>query len=146
MKPLSFLIHFGYNQALACLFPVTIFLTLALSKIIPLSIIPRYDFILILCLLMQVFMVTAKFETWDELKVICLFHVIGLALELYKVHMGSWSYPEEGFSKLWGVPLYSGFMYASVASYMCQSWRRLHLTLVNWPPTIIELLLLQQSI
>ncbi|MGG3941782.1 DUF817 domain-containing protein [Peribacillus psychrosaccharolyticus] len=137
MKPLSFLIHFGYNQALACLFPVAIFLTLALSKIIPLSILPRYDFILILCLLMQVFMVTAKFETWDELKVICLFHVIGLALELYKVHMGSWSYPEEGFSKLWGVPLYSGFMYASVASYMCQSWRRLHLTLVNWPPTII---------
>lgn len=137
MKPLSFLIHFGYNQALACLFPVAIFLTLALSKIIPLSIIPRYDFILILCLLMQVFMVKAKFETWDELKVICLFHVIGLALELYKVHMGSWSYPEEGFSKLWGVPLYSGFMYASVASYMCQSWRRLQLTLVNWPPTII---------
>jgi uncharacterized membrane protein YoaT (DUF817 family) len=61
-------------------------------------------------------MVYLKLETIDELKVICLFHIIGLILELYKVHMGSWSYPEEGWSKIQGVPLYSGFMYASVAS------------------------------
>src|SRR5690606_41825583 len=68
--------------------------------------------------------------------VICLFHVIGLGLELYKVHMGSWSYPEEAYSRVGGVPLYSGFMYASVASYICQAWRRLNLNIVHWPKSV----------
>src|SRR3712207_8701203 len=46
----------------------------------------------------------------------------------------SWSYPEQGFFEVFGVPLYSGFMYASVASYMCQAWRLLDLDLKNYPP------------
>lgn len=60
----------------------------------------------IICVLMQLWMVRSGLETRDELKVITLFHLIGLALELFKVHMGSWSYPEEGYSKIFGVPLY----------------------------------------
>lgn len=32
-----------------------------------------------------------------------------------------------------GVPLYSGFMYASVASYLCQAWGRMDVQLVKWP-------------
>ncbi|CCQ23586.1 Uncharacterized protein yoaT [Listeria monocytogenes N53-1] len=47
--------------------------------------------------------------------------------------MGSWSYPEPGFMKILGVPLYSGFMYASVASYICQAWKRFDLKMTNWP-------------
>jgi uncharacterized membrane protein YoaT (DUF817 family) len=47
--------------------------------------------------------------------------------------MGSWSYPEPGFTKVFGVPLYSGFMYASVASFMCQIWRRLRMDMTGWP-------------
>lgn len=50
-----------------------------------------------------------------------MFHLIGLALEIFKVHMGSWSYPEEGYVKIFGVPLYSGFMYASVAKLSLSS-------------------------
>jgi uncharacterized membrane protein YoaT (DUF817 family) len=72
-------------------------------------------------------------ETKDELKVITVFHLIGLGLELYKVHMGSWAYPEVAWTKVGGVPLYSGFMYASVASYICQAWRRFDLQLDGWP-------------
>ncbi|TGV02780.1 DUF817 domain-containing protein, partial [Mesorhizobium sp. M00.F.Ca.ET.186.01.1.1] len=86
-----------------------------------------------LCLAFQVFMVKSGLESRDELKVITVVHLIGLCLEIYKVHMGSWSYPEEGYSKVFGVPLYSGFMYASVASYLCQAWRRLDVSLTNWP-------------
>ncbi|MBU5233838.1 DUF817 domain-containing protein, partial [Vibrio cholerae] len=40
------------------------------------------------------------------------------------------------YSKVFGVPLYSGFMYASVASYICQAWRRLHLQMYHWPKAI----------
>jgi uncharacterized membrane protein YoaT (DUF817 family) len=130
------LLHFTYLQALSCLFPALIFLTLALLKIVHIPYIPRYDFILVVCMVIQCLMVRSGLETRDELKVICVFHLIGLALELYKVHMGSWAYPQDAWTKLWGVPLYSGFMYASVASYLCQAWRRLQISIVGWPRSI----------
>jgi len=128
------LLRFGREQALSCIFPVVIFASLALTKFLPMPILSRYDWLLVICIVMQWWMVKSGLETVDELKVITLFHLIGLALELFKVHMGSWAYPEEGFSKVFGVPLYSGFMYASVASYLCQAWRRLKVELVEWPP------------
>jgi len=128
------LVRFGWQQALSCVFPVVIFASLALTQLIPLPWLPRYDWLLVICLAMQVWMLRSGLETRDELKVITVFHLIGLALELFKVHMGSWSYPEEGWTKVNGVPLYSGFMYASVASYLCQAWRRLKVELFRWPP------------
>lgn len=126
-------LRFGYLQALSCIFPVVIFAALALSKFVDLPLLPRYDFILLVCIAAQILMLALKLETADEFKVICVFHVIGLGLELYKVHMGSWAYPEEAYSKFFGVPLYSGFMYASVASYICQAWRRMDLQVYDWP-------------
>lgn len=128
------LIRFGWQQALSCIFPVVIFASLAITQWIPLPWLPRYDWLLIICLAMQIWMVRSGLETRDELKVITVFHLIGLALEIFKVHMGSWSYPQEGWTKVFGVPLYSGFMYASVASYLCQAWRRLKVNLIHWPP------------
>lgn len=135
------LLHFGYQQACSCLFPLVIFLALAVTKFVEIPFIPRYDLILFVCLATQILMIVFKYETIDELKVICVFHLIGLALELYKVHMGSWGYPEEGWTKLFGVPLYSGFMYASVASYMCQAWRRFDLRIINWPKSWLVVIL-----
>lgn len=127
------LVRFGIQQALSCAFPVVIFASLALTQWIDIPLIPRYDLLLLICLAMQVWMVRSGLETRDELKVITVFHLIGLALEIFKVHMGSWSYPEFAYTKLFGVPLFSGFMYASVASYLCQAWRRLEVRLERWP-------------
>ncbi|TQS70530.1 DUF817 domain-containing protein [Ornithinibacillus gellani] len=135
------LTRFGWEQAWSCVFPVVIFASLAITKVVSLPILPRYDWLLIIFLLMQWWMVRSGLETKDELKVITLFHLIGLSLEIFKVNMGSWAYPEEGFFKIMGVPLYSGFMYASVASYLCQAWRRLHIDLIKWPPFIVVVLL-----
>lgn len=135
------MVYFGYEQVKSCLFPAIIFLTLAVTKVVHVPWIPRYDLILLICLLTQTLMVVFKYETIDELKVIGVFHLIGLGLELYKVHMGSWGYPEDAVTKIFGVPLYSGFMYASVASYMCQAWRRLDLRLTHWPPTLSVVIL-----
>lgn len=130
------LLHFGFKNARACVFPVFIFAMLALSQVAPLPI-ARYDFLLLACLGMQAFLLATGLETRDELKVITVFHLLGLALELFKVHMGSWSYPEDAFFKVAGVPLYSGFMYASVASYMIQAWRLFGLRFLRWPATLL---------
>lgn len=127
------LFRFGWIQAMSCVFAVVIFASMALTKFVDIPFIPRYDFLLLVCLFMQWLLFKTKLETVDELKVIIVFHLIGLALESYKVHIGSWSYPGEGWTKIGGVPLYSGFMYASVASYICQAWRRFNLTVTGWP-------------
>ncbi|ANE48542.1 hypothetical protein SY83_22175 [Paenibacillus swuensis] len=133
MKQIHFLWHFGKQQALSCIFPVLIFTALLIAKVTQIPMLPDYDFILIVCIVGQWLMLRLRLESRDELIVICVFHIIGLVLELFKVRMGSWSYPQDAYSKWFGVPLYSGFMYASVASYLCQAWRRLQVGIVNWP-------------
>ncbi|WP_422122303.1 DUF817 domain-containing protein [Planococcus sp. X10-3] len=133
---MKYLIHFTWQQALACIFPLIIFAALAVSKFVEIPYVPRYDFLLLACIMGQIFMLASRLETKDELKTIFVFHGIGLALEIFKVHMGSWAYPEDAYSKVFGVPLYSGFMYASVASYIIQSWRRMDLQMIHWPKAI----------
>ena len=109
MRALKQLVRFGWEQALSCFFPVVIFASLAFTQFIPLPLLPRYDWLLIICLLMQWWMVRSGLETRDELKVITLFHIIGLALEVFKVHMGSWSYPEEGYFKIHNSKIWTPF-------------------------------------
>lgn len=133
------LLVFGGKQALSCLFPAFIFLMLFVSKAIHVPFLHRYDFLLIACISMQAIMYFSKLETKDELLVICMFHLIGLCMEIFKVHMGSWSYPEPGLSKVFGVPLYSGFMYASVASYICQAWRHFDLRISGFPKDFLAI-------
>lgn len=141
-KWFTLLLHFTWQEAAACFFAVFILAMLMLTRYYPLPGLPRYDYMLLFTILMQVAMVwVLKMETVDELKVICLFHVLGTTMELFKVHMGSWSYPGDAYSKLWDVPLYGGFMYASVASYITQAWRRLHLQLENFPATWINVVI-----
>jgi uncharacterized membrane protein YoaT (DUF817 family) len=106
---------------------------LVLSNLLHIPYIPRYDFLLVACIGMQAFMYFSKMESGMELLVITMFHLLGITMEIYKVGMGSWVYPEFGYTKVLGVPLYSGFMYASVGSYVCQAWRRFDVKLENWP-------------
>ena len=98
--------------------------------------IPRYDLLLLVALAIQCWMVYAKLETWDELKAVCLFHMIGFALEAFKVSgsIQSWSYPDFAYTKIFGVPLFAGFMYASVGSYIVQAWRMFDLRIRHHPP------------
>lgn len=72
-----------------------------------------------------------------------MFHVLGFALELFKTSsaIGSWHYPEAGWSKIGGVPLFSGFMYAAVGSYIIQCWRLMDLKIRHHPPISFAVLL-----
>jgi len=124
---------FTWHHAASCAFAAWIFLWLGLTKRFEIPGLARYDLMLLLCLGFQAFVVWRRIETVDELKVICLFHLLGLSMEIVKVRYGSWNYPDAGHARIGGVPLFSGFMYASVASFMCQAWRRLDLVMVRWP-------------
>jgi uncharacterized membrane protein YoaT (DUF817 family) len=136
-------IIFGIKQARAAIFAGSFFVLLFLSNHISFFGLPRYDFLFIAAVLIQVVLYFTKLETKDEVKVIFLFHIIGLVLELYKTHpsIGSWSYPEEGFFKIATVPLYSGFMYAAVGSYISQSWKIMKLELTNYKNYALSVIL-----
>jgi uncharacterized membrane protein YoaT (DUF817 family) len=130
------LAFFTLKQARACLFAGLFFIAVFAMPRAGLLGIPRYDLLLLIALAIQVWMLWAKLETWDEFKAIGLFHGIGFALEAFKVSgaIQSWSYPDFAYSKILGVPLFSGFMYAAVGSYMIQSWRLLDLRIKHHPP------------
>jgi uncharacterized membrane protein YoaT (DUF817 family) len=126
---------FGLKNARACLFAGLFFLAVFGVPRAGLLGIPRYDALLIIALAIQAGMLRAKLETWDELKAITLFHIIGFALEVFKTSdaIRSWSYPDFAYTKLFGVPLFSGFMYAAVGSYIIQSWRLFDMRIRHHP-------------
>ena len=128
--------YFGIKQARACLFVGLFFAAVFTVPRAGLLGIPRYDLLLLIALAIQAWMLWAKLETWDEVKAITLFHVIGFALEVFKTSSGirSWAYPEFAYTKLFGVPLFSGFMYAAIGSYIIQAWRLLDLRVRHHPP------------
>lgn len=134
---------FGAKEARACVFAGSFFALLFLSNHIPLFGLHRYDFLFLSALALQLILFLTKVETWDEVKTIFLFHIIGTALELFKTHpaIGSWSYPEEAFFRIATVPLFSGFMYAAVGSYIAQAWRIFKLELEE-PPNYAAMLAL----
>lgn len=126
------LLRFAWLQVQCCLFAIAIFAGLAVTAAVPLPI-ARYDALVIYGLVMTLAFFLLRLETGRELAVIGAFHLLGLGLELFKVHVGSWSYPDPAWTKLAGVPLYSGFMYAAVGSYICQAFRRFDLRLTGFP-------------
>jgi uncharacterized membrane protein YoaT (DUF817 family) len=129
-------LYFGIKEARACLFAGLFFFAVFSVPRGGLFGVPRYDVLFIVALAVQAWMVWARLETIDELKAITLFHVVGFALEVFKTSSGikSWAYPDFAYTKLLGVPLFSGFMYASVGSYIIQAWRLLKIRVVHHPP------------
>ena len=81
----------------------------------------RYDFLVLGAIVIQVGMLWTGLETWEEAKVILVFHIVGTVMELFKTAHGSWIYPEDSLLRIAGVPLFTGFMYAAVGSYLAQS-------------------------
>lgn len=126
---------FGIKEARACLFAGFFFLALFLVPKQGVFGLPRYDVLLVLAIGFQLFMLWRKLETWDEFKAICVFHVVGFVMELFKTSstINSWQYPDFAYSKVLGVPLFTGFMYAAVGSYIIQAWRFLNVRIEHFP-------------
>ena len=79
-------------------------------------------------------MLAFKLETWEEAKVILVFHAVGTVMEIFKTSVGSWIYPEPSFFRVGGVPLFTGFMYAAVGSYIARAWRLFDFRFTGHPP------------
>lgn len=140
---LAELVMFVLKQGWACLFGGLLLVAILLTKAIwqpdwPLH---RYDALFLFAIATQVIFLWARLETWEEARVILLFHLTGTAMEWFKVDAGSWAYPEAGVFKLMGVPLFSGFMYAAVGSYMARAIRVFDMSFAPYPRFFLTVLL-----
>ena len=128
---LRLLWRFVVTQLQSLLFAVLLFAAMAFTDVVELPL-ARYDVLLIAGLAITLGLWWSGYETAREVGVIAAFHLLGLGLEIFKVAQGSWTYPAEGVTMIAGVPLYSGFMYAAVGSYLCQAWRRFDLRITGY--------------
>lgn len=127
---------FVFKQGWACLFGAILLALELLTKWrwpahAPLA---RYDFLFLAALGVQALLLLLRMETVSEAKVILVFHVVGTLMELFKTSVGSWTYPEHNFFRVGHVPLFSGFMYASVGSFLARSTRILEVRYTGYPP------------
>jgi len=136
-------ISFGVKQAWACLFGGLMLCILLLTFwLYPSSAsLPRYDFITVAAILIQLALLLTKLESLEEAKVILAFHLVGTLMEVFKTHMGSWLYPEPSFLRIGDVPLFSGFMYACVGSYLARVWRIFDFQFTRFPKLHWQILL-----
>ena len=135
-RPIAELVMFTFKQAWACLFGALMLAGLIASDLIwqETWAIARYDALVICAITLQALFLIFKLETLAEARVILLFHLTGTAMEIFKVNVGSWAYPEPAILKLWGVPLFSGFMYASVGSFIARVIRIFDMRFAPYPP------------
>ncbi|WP_233217338.1 DUF817 domain-containing protein [Trinickia dabaoshanensis] len=129
---------FGIKEAWVCLFGgLMVALLIGTHMWYPAhAALPRYDALTIAAVVIQIALIALRLETWDEVAVIALFHVAGTCMELFKTAVGSWVYPEFSYLRIGGVPLFSGFMYASVGSYITRACRGFNLRFSHHPPFV----------
>lgn len=133
--PLAALTIFTLKQAWACLFGACLLVAMIVTRMIwsPDWPIARYDALLIFAIALQASFVWLRLETWTEVRVIALFHLTGTVMEIFKVQAGSWAYPDPGIFKIMDVPLFSGFMYAAVGSFMARVIRLFDMSFTPFP-------------
>jgi uncharacterized membrane protein YoaT (DUF817 family) len=129
-------LRFGVKQAWACLFGALMLALLAGTFVwYPKgALLARYDFLVLASVALQIVLILLRFETLEEAKVILIFHIVGTAMEVYKTATGSWIYPEASLLRIAGVPLFTGFMYAAIGSYMTRAWRLFDFRFSHHPP------------
>lgn len=127
---------FGLKQAWACLFGGTMLVLLILTHYLWPADAPvaRYDALVVLAITIQALLLATRLERSEEAVVILIFHVVGTAMEIFKTAHGSWTYPEASVLRIGGVPLFSGFMYACVGSYMARAIRLFEIRFEAYPP------------
>lgn len=138
------LLLFGAKQASACIFGGFLLALMLITKMwYPIESLHRYDFIFLAAIAFQVFLLLFKLETLKEAVVIVVFHVVATIMELFKTSdaIASWHYPEAYVFGIGNVPLFTGFMYSAVGSYIARVWRLFEFRYEHYPNKALSIAL-----
>lgn len=139
------LFTFLLKQASAASFGIFLLSVMVLTKFYypwP-DVLHRYDFIFLCAVAFQLLLLLLRLEQKDEVIVILVFHIVATLMELFKTSdaIGAWHYPEEYLFGINNVPLFTGFMYSAVGSYLARSWRLFDLHYRHYPPMALTVVL-----
>lgn len=135
---------FGLKQAYACMFGGFLLGVMIITSFwYPIEGLHRYDFLFLAAVAFQIFLLITKLETPREAIVIVVFHVVATIMELFKTSdgIGSWSYPDEFVFGIANVPLFAGFMYSAVGSYIARIWRIFNFEFSYYPSKMATIIL-----
>lgn len=128
---------FGIKQASACVFGGFLLALMILTRFwYPFEFLYRYDFLFLAAIAFQIVLLSFRLESPREAVVILIFHVVATVMELFKTSDGirSWQYPEPFVIGIGNVPLFAGFMYSAVGSYIARVWRIFDFRYSSYPP------------
>jgi uncharacterized membrane protein YoaT (DUF817 family) len=129
--------YFFLANARASYFGATLLGVFLLTQVVSVPWVSRYDFIFLVAIGFQVCVLLLRFEKLREFFVIFLFHLLATVMELFKTNpsVGSWTYPAAGESMfvIATVPLFSGFLYSAVGSYISRATVFLNLSYEHFP-------------
>lgn len=129
--------HFGIANARASAFGAFLIAVFLATEVVSVPFISRYDVIFLAAVGFQLCALIFRFESLREFSVIIIFHLLATGMELFKTHpaIGSWVYP--GLSgtifALGTVPLFTGFLYSAIGSYISRAFVFLKLSYENFP-------------
>lgn len=128
---------FTYKQAWASAFAGTLLLLIILTNIYyPFEAhFHRYDFLFISAVILQILLILSKMEEYREVLVILLFHIVATIMEIFKTSdsIGAWHYPGSALFHVGNMPLFAGFMYSAVGSYIARIWRVFNFKISKFP-------------
>lgn len=137
-------VAFGLKQASACLFAGVLLAVILITHFwYPLIELKRYDFLLFFAVGFQVILLATRMESLREGLVIVIFHALATGMEVFKTSdaIQSWKYPGEFRYGIGNVPLFAGFMYSAVGSYIARVWRLFDFRYSYYPPRIPTVIL-----
>ncbi len=109
-----------------------------LTEFVTIPLVSRYDFIFLAAVGFQLCALVLRFERIREFFVIFIFHILATIMELFKTNpaIGSWSYPavHTAVFAIGTVPLFTGFLYSAVGSYISRAFIYLKLSYEHFPP------------
>ena len=127
---------FGLKQAYACLFGGWLLGIIVVTAFwYPFHGLYRYDFLFLSAVACQLLLLATRLEQPRELLVIFAFHLLATGMELFKTSpgIGSWNYPGPSLIHVAGVPLFAGFLYSAVGSYLARVWRVFEFRFSRYP-------------
>ncbi|WP_168416276.1 DUF817 family protein [Acinetobacter indicus] len=130
--------EFAYKAASAALFGILLLIAFAFTASLGSQDYYgffRYDYLLFYAVLIQILLLYLKLESWAEAKVIALFHLLAMIMEIFLTHpaIASWQYPQPAVFKIMTVPLFAGFMYSAVGSFFARSLRLYRVSFTRLP-------------
>lgn len=120
----------------AGLFAGVLMIAMALSSVIWPDdwIVTRYDALFLVAVITQGLFFAYKLESLDEAWALVVFSSLGLCLEFFNTAQGNWAYPEGGLFTFAHVPLFVGFLYASVGICILRMIRIFEMQFTPFPP------------